>query len=104
MALLGELTLLEAVVLAVVLAPTDAALGQAVVTEKRLPSRIRQGFNVESGLNDGICVPLFLIVLATARSSPLRRRLAGAVQLVVEQIGYGVVGGVAGGARRRRCC
>jgi NhaP-type Na+/H+ or K+/H+ antiporter len=41
---------------AVVLAPTDAALGQAVVTEPRLPSRIRQGLNVETGLNDGICV------------------------------------------------
>ena len=83
-ALLGELTLLEAVVLAVVLAPADAALGQAVVTEKRLPSRIRQGLNVESGLNDGICVPLLLIALAAAevesspgndqRRRPARRR------------------------------
>ena len=52
--------------LAVLLAPTDAALGQAVVTEPRLPSRIRQGLNVESGLNDGICVPLLLIALAAA--------------------------------------
>jgi NhaP-type Na+/H+ or K+/H+ antiporter len=53
-------------VLAVRLAPTDAALGQAVVTEPRLPSRIRRGLNVESGLNDGICVPLLLIALAAA--------------------------------------
>ena len=75
-ALLGELTLLEAVVLAVVLAPTDAALGQAVVTEKRLPSRIRQGLNVESGLNDGICVPLLLIALAAAEVESSRRRPA----------------------------
>ena len=52
----GGLSVPEALVLAVVLAPTDAALGQAVVTEPRLPSRIRQGLNVESGLNDGICV------------------------------------------------
>ena len=97
-ALLGELTLLEAVVLAVVLAPTDAALGQAVVTEKRLPSRIRQGLNVESGLNDGICVPLLLIALAAAEVESSQGTGGGAVQLVVEQIGYGVVGGVAGGA------
>ena len=97
-ALLGELTLLEAVVLAVVLAPTDAALGQAVVTEKRLPSRIRQGLNVESGLNDGICVPLLLIALAAAEVESSQEATGGAVQLVVEQIGYGVVGGVAGGA------
>ena len=58
----------EALVLAVLLAPTDAALGQAVVTEPRLPSRIRQGLNVESGLNDGICVPLLFIVLAVAET------------------------------------
>src|SRR3954465_13139689 len=53
---LGALNAEEAVILAVVLAPTDAALGQAVVTEPRVPQRIRQGLNVESGLNDGICV------------------------------------------------
>ena len=50
------------------LAPTDAALGQAVVTSPKVPERIRQGLNVESGLNDGICVPLLLIVLATAEA------------------------------------
>src|SRR5204862_35369 len=65
-ALFGALSVPEALVLAVLLAPTDAALGQAVVTEPRLPSRIRQGLNVESGLNDGICVPLLFIVLAVA--------------------------------------
>ena len=48
------------------LAPTDAALGQTVVSDRRLPARIRQGLNVESGLNDGICVPIFLVALAVA--------------------------------------
>ena len=61
-----QLNATEAIVLAILLAPTDAALGEAVVTEPRLPSRIRQGLNVESGLNDGICVPLLLIALAAA--------------------------------------
>jgi sodium/hydrogen antiporter len=97
-ALLGDLAFVEAVVLAVVLAPTDAALGQAVVTEKRLPSRIRQGLNVESGLNDGICVPLLLIALATAEVETSPESAGDAVRIVVEQIGYGVLGGVAGGA------
>ena len=50
------------------LACTDAALGQAVVTDERVPSRIRQGLNVESGLNDGLCVPIFLIALAVAEA------------------------------------
>jgi len=85
-------------VLAVVLAPTDAALGQAVVTEERLPSRIRQGLNVESGLNDGICVPLLLIALAAAEVDSSQETTGGAAKLVAEQIGYGVLGGVAGGA------
>ena len=53
-------------ILGIVLAPTDAALGQAVVTEPRVPQRIRQGLNVESGLNDGICVPLLFAAVAVA--------------------------------------
>jgi NhaP-type Na+/H+ or K+/H+ antiporter len=83
--------------LAVLLAPTDAALGQAVVTEPRLPSRIRQGLNVESGLNDGICVPLLFIVLAVAETDANEMSAAHAVRLVVEEIGFGIVGGVLAG-------
>jgi NhaP-type Na+/H+ or K+/H+ antiporter len=58
-AVIRGISLAEALVLAIVLACTDAALGQAVVSDERVPSRIRQGLNVESGLNDGLCVPLF---------------------------------------------
>ena len=73
---LPELAWPEALLVAIVLAPTDAALGQVVVTSKRLPVRIRQSLNVEAGLNDGICVPLFLIALAIAlaESSPAPSR------------------------------
>ena len=60
------LTVWEAVILGIVLAPTDAALGQAVVTSPRVPGRIRQGLNIESGLNDGICVPLLFAAVAAA--------------------------------------
>ena len=65
-AIFGHISIAEALVLSVVLAPTDAALGEAVVTDERLPSRIRQGLNVESGLNDGICVPLLFAAVAIA--------------------------------------
>ena len=92
-----QLSLTEAVVIAVLLAPTDAALGQAVVTEPRLPSRIRQGLNVESGLNDGICVPLLFIALAVAEADAGSIGDAHAARIVVEQIGYGLCGGVIGG-------
>jgi sodium/hydrogen antiporter len=55
-----------AALVASILAPTDAALGLAVVTNPAVPSRIRRALNVESGLNDGIATPfvtLFLTLL-----------------------------------------
>ena len=92
-----ELLWAEALLLAVILAPTDAALGQAVVTLKRLPSRVRQGLNVESGLNDGICVPLFWIVLAVAQAESGAIGDGAALRLVLEQIGYGILAGLVAG-------
>ena len=92
-----QLSWAEALLLAVILAPTDAALGQAVVTLTRLPSRVRQGLNVESGLNDGICVPLFWIVLAIAQAESGSIGDGAAARLVLEQIGYGVLAGVIAG-------
>jgi NhaP-type Na+/H+ or K+/H+ antiporter len=97
-ALLGGAAWPEAFVLAVILAPTDAALGQPVVLDARLPSRIRQGLNVESGLNDGICVPLLFIALAIAGAEKGSLSAAHAVRLVAEEIGYGVLGGLVAGA------
>jgi NhaP-type Na+/H+ or K+/H+ antiporter len=96
-ALFGVLAWPEALLLAVILAPTDAALGQAVVTLTRLPSRVRQSLNVESGLNDGICVPLFFIVLAVAQAEETAGGWGDGLALVAEKIGYGVVGGVVAG-------
>ena len=93
----GQLTVEEAVILGVVLAPTDAALGQAVVTEPRIPQRIREGLNVESGLNDGICVPLLFAAVAVADVKSEISEGRGAATLLLEEIGYGVAGGVAAG-------
>jgi NhaP-type Na+/H+ or K+/H+ antiporter len=59
----------EAVLLAVLLAPTDAALGQSVISAKAVPVRIRQAINVESGLNDGIALPAVLVFAALAGSA-----------------------------------
>ncbi len=93
----GRISIEEAVIVGVVLAPTDAALGQAVVTNKQVPARIRQGLNVESGLNDGICVPLLFIAVAAA---DVHSELTGGrspATLVFEEIGYGVAAGFAAG-------
>jgi sodium/hydrogen antiporter len=98
MLLFGSMGWPEALLLAVILAPTDAALGQAVVTLPSLPSRVRQGLNVESGLNDGLCVPVFVTVLAVASTEAGLVRGSHAVKVLVEQIGYGTVLGLAAGA------
>jgi sodium/hydrogen antiporter len=92
-AVIPGVSLAEALVLGIVLACTDAALGQAVVSDERVPSRIRQGLNVESGLNDGLCVPLFFIAIAIAEADAGTSSAHSAAQLVFEQIGYGIVGG-----------
>jgi len=51
------------VLLAVLLSPTDAALGQAVITSEAVPEPIREALNVESGLNDGIALPPIFVLL-----------------------------------------
>ncbi len=61
--LFPDFSIWTAMVLACVLAPTDAALGQAVVSSDRVPVRIRQSLNVESGLNDGFALPVLLFFI-----------------------------------------
>ena len=65
----GEFSIWEAALLAAILAPTDAALGQAVVSSPVVPVRIRQALNVESGLNDGIVLPMVMLFAALASVS-----------------------------------
>ena len=96
-ALFDVLSVWEAVILGVVLAPTDAALGQAVVTDERVPPRIRQGLNVESGLNDGICVPLLFAAVALADVQSEITDGRDASTLLLEELGFGALAGVAAG-------
>jgi NhaP-type Na+/H+ or K+/H+ antiporter len=85
---------LEAAILATMLAPTDAALGKAVVSNPAVPAPIRESLNVESGLNDGICVPLLFILLALLAPEELHEgTLTLAVTLVAEEIGLGILVG-----------
>jgi NhaP-type Na+/H+ or K+/H+ antiporter len=93
--LFDNLSIFAIAVLATMLAPTDAALGKAVVTNPVVPDEVRQGLNVESGLNDGICVPILFVFLALAldKAGDQSPR-ALAVQLVAEEIGIGLVVGL----------
>jgi NhaP-type Na+/H+ or K+/H+ antiporter len=93
---LDGLTLLELAIVATMLAPTDAALGQAVVTNPAVPAKVRESLNVESGLNDGICVPVLFIFLAIATNKGGDEGMLGlASRLIVEEIGIGAVVGLA---------
>lgn len=56
----------EAAIVGTVLAPTDAALGQAVVNNRQVPAAVRQALNVEAGLNDGLSVPFLALFLGLA--------------------------------------
>jgi len=87
---------LELALLATMLAPTDAALGKPVVTNEVVPADIREGLNVESGLNDGICVPILFIFLALmtgAEGADEPWHLA--LSLVAREIGIGLLTGLA---------
>jgi NhaP-type Na+/H+ or K+/H+ antiporter len=91
----GGLTLLEIMILATMLAPTDAALGEAVVTDESVPDNIRESLNVESGLNDGICVPILFLFLTLAVGSGVEGSTTIlALKLMVQAIGVGVAAGI----------
>lgn len=64
--LLPGLNIWEMALLGTVLAPTDAALGQSAISNPGVPQVVRQGLNVESGLNDGMSLPFFVLFLAAA--------------------------------------
>jgi len=82
--------------MALILSPTDAALGQAVVKSKHVPSGIRQSISVESGLNDGIALPLILICMALLGAEASEQEGAW-VSFVIKQVTLGPVVGLAVG-------
>jgi NhaP-type Na+/H+ or K+/H+ antiporter len=85
------------ILLALLLTPTDAALGKAVVSDPKVPKKIRSSINVESGLNDGIVFPILLTVVAMISSGLTQAEDNSWVVYVFEQIVFGaLVGGTVG--------
>ncbi len=87
----------EAAVVAAILAPTDAALGQAVVSSPRVPVRIRQALNVESGLNDGLALPFVLVLLSIAGAAQDPQPASYWVLYAAKQVLLGPAVGIAVG-------
>jgi NhaP-type Na+/H+ or K+/H+ antiporter len=106
--LFDGLTLYEAAILATMLAATDAALGKAVITNEAVPARVREGLNVESGLNDGLCVPVLLFFIALASHTGAEHSGGThALMLIAEELGIGMAVGLgfaAAGATLLRWC
>jgi NhaP-type Na+/H+ or K+/H+ antiporter len=94
-ALFDAISLVEIALLATILAPTDAALGKAVVTDGNVPGRIRSSLNFESGMNDGICVPIFVAFLAFSTHSAGGQSFTEmAIHLIIKEVGIGAVTGL----------
>jgi NhaP-type Na+/H+ or K+/H+ antiporter len=94
--LFKELSIFEVALLATMLAPTDAALGKGVITNPAVPQGVRQSLNVESGLNDGICVPVLFVFLALALGHGGDQSTSSLVfSFLAEEIGIGLVVGLA---------
>src|SRR5262249_4068137 len=79
-------------ILSAILAPTDAGLGQVIVSSPRVPMKIRQALNVEAGLNDGLAVPFLLFFIALAGGGD--RESVTLTRFIVEQLGFGTLLGL----------
>ena len=87
--------LFELCILATILAATDAALGKGVITNKAVPERVREGLNAESGLNDGLAVPvLFLFIALATGSGGEGANTSFALGLVARELGVGLAVGL----------
>jgi sodium/hydrogen antiporter len=95
--LFGGLGVIAAVLVGAILAPTDASLGQTVVTDPRVPGRVRRTLNVESGLNDGLAVPVFLAALGALEVEAGQESGGHFARLLIEQIGFGAIAGIVAG-------
>ena len=82
--------------MAFILAPTDAALGQAVVTSTLVPEPIRRAINVESGINDGMVLPPILVCIAALAAAAADQR--DAIYWLEFTAGQLVIGPLAGAA------
>ncbi|MEZ5857426.1 MAG: cation:proton antiporter [Geminicoccaceae bacterium] len=92
--------LVEMALLAAILAPTDAALGEPVVANREVPPDLRATLSFESGLNDGICVPVVVLLAGFAIGTEIEGQPAAHVlRVIVEELGIGfATGAVLAGA------
>ncbi|MET3809594.1 cation:proton antiporter [Arthrobacter sp. UYEF3] len=79
---------LQSLLLGAVLSPTDPVFAAAIVGRKEVPGRLRHLLNVESGLNDGLALPVVLVLLAVGGGTDL------GLAVLAEEIGLGLLVGI----------
>lgn len=87
--LLFDLSWAEALLIGAVLSPTDPVFASALVGREEVPLRLRRMLNVESGLNDGLALPVVIVLLHIIGGESLE--LASLMFEVVLGIAIGVI-------------
>ncbi|USD29027.1 cation:proton antiporter [Pseudoalteromonas sp. SCSIO 43201] len=87
---LFQLSWLACFLIAVIITPTDATLCKTFIQDKSVPTRLREAINVESGLNDGLCIPVFLFLLGVLaeRTQATTESFAG---IFIREVGTALV-------------
>ncbi|MCQ8878296.1 cation:proton antiporter [Pseudoalteromonas shioyasakiensis] len=86
-----QLTLVQAGLIAIILTPTDAALSKGLLSSEQVPEKIREGINTESGLNDGLCVPVFLVLMLFAQEPETSVSLASIAGIFSRELVVAIV-------------
>ncbi|MDP5214442.1 cation:proton antiporter [Pseudoalteromonas tunicata] len=85
-----SLPIMYAALIAIIVTPTDAALCKGFIVNKFVPEKLREGINFESGLNDGLCVPIFLLIMLMINQPQESKNIGLVLHLFLLQIGIAV--------------
>ncbi len=83
-------SLIALALIAIILTPTDAALSKGILEAKAVPAKVREAINVESGLNDGLCVPIFLFLFLSWQTDSWQSP-SKMIEFVIKEIGIAFI-------------
>ncbi len=84
----------QAALLAAVLAATDLSLGRVALHHEGIPPVIKENLQLESGLNDGLMVPVILFLTVCESLAAGKYFATFWIFIVLEQVGFGILAGI----------